>query len=225
MGNPYLKPTYLQSIELSHTYKGRLTTTLSYSHISDDRNETIEIVHGIYYSRPGNIHSQTVMEANVDAQQDVGKVLNMHLYAQVTYFHAHGAFYTGVLDTHGTFVQLMPAFTFKLPKGWTLQTDGLYRSTVTMAQFNLGRRGAVNMGVSKKLSANATLKLSAQDLFKTQINNGIINNLALTEAQWHNVSDTRKIGLTFTYRFGKTISDQRKHDDSSAESEKNRVRQ
>ncbi|PUZ22467.1 Outer membrane receptor proteins, mostly Fe transport [Chitinophaga costaii] len=224
VGNPYLRPSYMQSIALSHTYKSKLTTTLSYTHVKDDMNETIAIVNGIYYSRPGNIGSQTMMEINVDAQQGLGKVVNLHLYAQLTYLHSRSIFYTGILDNQSTFTMIMPTVTVTLPKDWALQADGRYQSTVTSAQFILGRRGAVNLGVSKKLSPNATIKCSAQDIFKTQINTGIINNLALTDAQWRNVSDTRRITLSFTYRFGKAISDQRKHEDNSAESEMNRVR-
>ena len=55
VGNPFLKPSFTQSIELSHTYKSRITTTFGYSWVRDEVNETIEILNGTYYSRPANV--------------------------------------------------------------------------------------------------------------------------------------------------------------------------
>jgi hypothetical protein len=62
------------------------------------------------------------------------------------------------------------------------------------------------------------------DIFKTMVNSGVINNLANTHADYHNVSDTRTAVLSLSYRFGKAISDQRKHEANGAESEQNRVK-
>lgn len=34
-GNPFLQPQYTNNLKLSHTYKYKFTTSLSYSHVSD----------------------------------------------------------------------------------------------------------------------------------------------------------------------------------------------
>lgn len=59
----------------------------------------------------------------------------------------------------------------------------------------------------------------------TQINRGIINNLANTEANWRNANDTRVYTIALSWRFGKTISDTKKHNQNSAQQEQNRVRE
>jgi len=66
--------------------------------------------------------------------------------------------------------------------------------------------------------------LSLNDIFYTSIRTGIINNLAQTEANWINKSDTRNAVLSYSYRFGKASSSAAKRNDSGADEEKNRVK-
>ena len=222
-GNPFLRPAYIQNLELSHTYKN-ITTTLSYSKTKDDVNETIEIVNGIYYSRPANLGSTVNKGISVDAGFDLAKWLNFHLFTNVVNIHTVSNFYTGTLNTQGTYYFIRPIFQFKLPHDWTTQLDGGYQSKITSAQFVVGSKGRVNAAVSKKLGASTTVKLAVNDIFYTFINSGDINNLANTRANYHNVGDSRTGVISLSYRFGKTISDQRKHDGNAAESEQNRVK-
>lgn len=225
VGNPFLKPAFVDNIELSYTLKQRITTSLSYSRTHDDVGETIEIVNGTYYSRPGNLSTVEVMSVSVDASQDIAKWLTVNVYNEVTNIHSRSNFYTGLLDTKGTFWFGSANGQFKFSKGWSAELSGMARTNITSGQFTLKGFWRVNTGVQKKLSAAATLKLSVNDIFYTQVNNGIINNLALTDAYWSNRYDTRQFILTFSWRFGKTIADQRKHNTNGAESEQNRVRQ
>jgi len=223
-GNPFLKPSFTDNIELSHTYKNRFTTTLSYSRTHDDVNETIQILNGIYYSKPGNIGKFTIASLSFDGTFDPAKWFNFHFYGQVAYMHSVSDFYTGLLDTHGTSFFVRPIFTFKPGKDWTLQLDGSYQSKRNDAQFILGSRGRVNAAISKKLSAKTTIKFVVNDMFYTFKNTGVINNLSQTTADWRNLSDTRTGVLSLSYRFGKAISGQRQHDANGAADERNRVK-
>jgi outer membrane receptor protein involved in Fe transport len=222
-GNPFLKPSYTNSIDVTHTYKN-IITTLEYSKTHDDVNETIEIVDGIYYSRPGNLGTTTVKAASVSANFDFYKWLSFNIFTNVVNIHTVSDFYTGILDTKGTYFSFKPIFQFKFNKGWAWQLDGMYQSKVTSAQFIAGQRGKVNTGLSKKLSGSTSLKLVVNDIFHSMVNSGVINNLANTHADYHNVSDTRTAVVSLSYRFGKAISDQRKHNANGAESEQNRVK-
>ncbi|WP_114939130.1 TonB-dependent receptor [Mucilaginibacter endophyticus] len=223
-GNPFLRPTFTDNFELSHTYKSKFTTTLSYSRSRDDVEETIEIVDGIYYSRPGNIGTYTVKTLSFDGTFDPAKWFNFHISGRVSQIHSVSNFYTGLLDSKGTYFFVRPILTFKLPEDWTAQLDGGYQSKVTSAQFVSGSRGKVNAAVSKKLSPKTTLKLVVNDIFYTFKNTGVINNLNQTQANWRNLNDTRTGVLSLSYRFGKAISGQRQHDANGAESEQNRVK-
>ncbi|WP_184550370.1 TonB-dependent receptor [Mucilaginibacter sp. FT3.2] len=222
-GNPFLKPSYTNNFELSYNWKN-VTTTLNYSNTKDDVNETIEIVNGIYYSRPGNLGNITVKGIAVDAGFDPAKWFNIHFYGRVVNIHSVSTFYTGTLNTQGTYFFVRPVLQFKLPKDWTTQLDGGYQSNITNAQFVSHSRGKVNALVSKKISPAITTSLAVNDIFYTFVNSGDINNLANTRANFHNVGDSRNVVLSFSYRFGKAISGLRKHDSNGAESEQNRVK-
>jgi outer membrane receptor protein involved in Fe transport len=223
-GNPFLKPSFSDNIELQFTYHDKYTAGFAYSRTRDDVNETIEIVDRIYYSRPGNIGRYTVMTFSLDGTYEPVKWFSFQFHTEVSQLHSVSDFYTGKLDTKGTFTFLRPIFTFKPGKDWSIQLDGGYQSKITNAQFVIQDRKRINAAISKKLSSIATIKLVVNDIFYMFGTRGTINNLANTTANWTNWFDSRTAVFSFTYRFGKAISGQRKHDANGAESEQNRVK-
>lgn len=223
-GNPFLQPAFIHNVELSYGFKSLFTLTANFSRTVNSTNETIEIVNGTYYSRPGNIGKVTNIGLSLDGNLDVTRWMNLHLYTEVTQIHAVSNFYTGLLDTKGTFWFSQPQLSFKLGKGWNAQVEGVYQTKLTNNQFVLLPRGRVNAGFSKKISAASTLRVNVNDIFYTSITRGIINNLANTEANWRNAGDSRQVSVSLSYRFGKAINDLRRHNATGADSEKNRVK-
>lgn len=224
VGNPFLQPAYTHNVQLSYSYRNRITVGFRYSSTLNNTNETIEIVNGTYYSRPGNIGKITNLTGSLQGDLPLRKWLSFGFYTEVTNIHSQTDFYTGFLDTEGTFWFVQPNLRFTFGKGWTAQLDGFYQTGVTSNQFYLLERGRLNAGGSKKISAAWTARAAVNDIFYTNINRGIINNLANTEANWRNANDTRTITLALAFRFGKAIADQRKHDPNSAQQEQNRVK-
>lgn len=224
VGNPYLQPSFANKIELAYIFKNHITGTLSYSDTKNDTDETIQIVNGIYYSRPGNIGHKTVSSFSVDADFEPAKWLTVQVNGEVTHVHSRSNFYTGLLDTKGTFVYGQGILQFKLKKGFNLQLDGNYQSSITSAQFVTGSKGALNAAVSKNLSPKVTLKFSVNDILYTNINRGTINNLYLTDASYTNHGDTRSALLTLSFRFGKAVAGQRKKEQTGADTEQGRVK-
>lgn len=223
VGNPFLKPSYSHNFELSYAYK-KLSATINYGSSKDEINETIEIVNGIYFSRPGNLGRTSTMGVSVNGNFDLSKSLSFNFFARATNIHTVSNFYTGLLDTQGTFYFGRAMFQLNLPKDWILQVDGGYQSKIVNAQFTAGGRGRANLAVSKKLSPATTIKFVANDLFYTFVNTGVINNLANTKANYRNESDTRTAVFSLSYRFGKAIANQRKHNADGAAAEQGRVK-
>jgi len=224
VGNPFLRPAYTNSIELSHTYKNMITTTLSYSSTRDEVNETIEILNGTYYSRPGNIGTSTLKSVSIDGSKDITKWLNAHIFTQVAETHSVSDFYTGPLDTKGVFYYIGATFQLKFPADWSAELAGSYQSKVVNAQFIAGAVKQVRVAFMKKLSASTSLKLNVNDIFYSRVNSGIINNLALTDASYRNLSDSRFATLSLNYRFGKSIANLRTHEAAGARDEQSRVK-
>jgi hypothetical protein len=224
IGNPYLLPSYSGSYELAYIYKDRITVTLNYIDIRDRVTETIEIRKGYYYDRPGNIGSTKLYDLNIDAGFEPTTWLSLQFSGDVWHIRETSDFYTGTLNTRSTNFSGQAMLQFKLKKGWTLQTDGKYQSKQTDSQFAVASRGRLNMAVSKALSPRTTLKFSINDVLYTNINKGAIGNLYQTNASFRTLSDTRAALLTLSMRFGKSVDGQRKHNQTGAGEETDRVK-
>ena len=224
VGNPFLRPAFTQSVELSHTFKSKVTTTLGYSWIKDDVSETIEIINGTYYSRPANIGKGTVKNISVNADFNLSKWLSTHIYMEFASIVSKTDFYTGYLVTRGSYFRTNPNLQFKISPTWNAEANFRYQTKFSSVQFLIGEVHEFGAAVQKKLSTKSTLKLSASDIFRNRVFVGVINNLAATEANWTNRQDSRSFILSYSYRFGKAFSTPAKHESSGADAEKNRVK-
>lgn len=224
IGNPYLLPSYSGNVELGYIYKDRISVTLNYIDIRDRVTETIEIRNGLYYDRPGNIGSTKLYDLNVDAGFEPTSWFSLQLSSDVWHLRSASNFYTGTLNNSSTSFSGQATLQFKLKNGWTLQTDGKYQGKQSDAQFALAAKGRWNVAASKTLSPLTTLKLSINDLLYTNINQGAIGNLYQTKANFRTLSDTRAVLLTLNMRFGNSVAGQRKHNQTGAGDESDRVK-
>lgn len=223
-GNPYLLPSYSGNYELGYIYKERITVTMNYMDIRDRVTETIEIRNGYYYDRPGNIGRTKIYDLNVEAGFDPASWFSLQVSGDIWQIQQKSDFYTGTLANQSTSYSGQALLQFKLKKGWTLQIDGKYQAKQPDAQFLIAARGRMNAAISKKVSAWATLKLSVTDLLYTNINKGDIRNLYQTNANFRTRTDSRAALLTLSMRFGKSVSGQRKHEETGAGEERDRVK-
>ena len=225
VGNPFLNPSFANTLTLSHTYKNMLTTTLSYGRTANEVAETIEIKDKIFYSRPGNIGKSEYKSVSVDAAIPFAKWFTANLYVEGAHNRYKSQLYTEVLDVSGYYAFLSLNNQILLGKGWSAELSGVYRTRVYSSQFISGEFWQINTGIQKKLLKDkATLRLSLSDIFFTRVNKGIINNLKNADANYHNVYDTRIARLSFSYTFGRG-NNTRKQINTSSEAEQGRVKQ
>jgi hypothetical protein len=103
VGNPFLQPAYTHNIQFSYGFKNLFTLSAQYSNTKNNTNETIEIVNGTYYSRPGNIGKMITKGVSLNVNASFAKWVTSTLYTEVTNIHSTSNFYTGLLNTKGTF--------------------------------------------------------------------------------------------------------------------------
>jgi hypothetical protein len=224
-GNPNLLPTFAHNLSLTHSFKGKVNTTLSYSKTLDGINETLEIVNEIYYSRPGNIATAQSISLSVEAALNPTKWWTLMLYAFGEQATFTSDLYTQRLDTTGYNGYASMTNSFQLGKGWAAEIRADYQTDQVYSQLVILHFGTLNMAVSKKILKDAgILKLAAQDLLYTRRGSGIINNLELTYADWNSKYDSRVVTLSFSYRFGKAGQQRQRHTGSGSESEQQRVK-
>jgi hypothetical protein len=224
VGNPLLLPSFSNKVELSYILKKNTTATIGYSISKNQVSETIEIEDGLYFSRPGNIGSTELFNFSLDGNYDITDWFRFQFYASLDLVYIKSDFYDGLLEHRGTNGYLQGLYSFELPKDWVIQLDANYRTKVTKAQFLFGSKGALNIGISKKLSKKSSLRFSVNDLLYTNINRGQIRNLNNTDASYRNLGDTRRVQLSYRLRLGKDFSSKPRHQAKGAEDEKNRVK-
>ena len=230
-GNPYLRPQYTNNVEVSHTFKGFLTTTVNYSHTKDFHTETFEQIQlpngeAGYATivRQGNIGKRDNAGVAVSAQIPVQKWWTAILYTNLNYSKFSGELNNEMVDVEATTLLLNINNQFKFGKGWSAELSGFYRTKGAEGQILINPLGQASAGAAKQiLKGKATLKLSARDLFYTNRVSGNIN-FQNTQAYFRNVRDTRQVTISFLYRFGKPIKGQPQRRGGGSGDEQNRVK-
>ena len=203
-GNPFLQPTFSHNFELSHTYAGKLTTTLLYSYIDNVISETIEQNTAIFYSRPGNIGKQISSGISVNGAFNINKWWVLQIYSEVMYQQYTATLYGQNLDNRGTYWYIGPTNQFILSPKWNLEVGGTYQTSVVLGQFLTIPVGSVRAAVAMKCLKNqGSLKLVVNDVFFTNQPGGDIRSLYNSTANWYSVLDTRVVTVAFGYRFNK----------------------
>lgn len=231
-GNPFMRPQFTNNGELSHTYKGFLTTTLNYSYTTDFQTETFEQAklstgEESYATivRQGNIGVRHNAGVAVSAQVPVKKWWMAILYTNVNYSKFSGEINGEMLNVEATNFLVNINNQFKFEKGWSAELSGWYRSRGIEGQIVIQPLSQVSLGVTKQvLKGKGTVKFNVRDVFYTQKVKGEIN-FENTMAKFYNVRDSRVANISFVYRFGKPIKDAKPRKQSGgADDEQNRIK-
>lgn len=223
-GNPFLRPTFSQSLEVSHIYRNKYTTTISVSYAEDVINETIQQEGGIFYSRPGNFGRQWSYGINFNGNFNIKKWWMLQVYTELMHNRFNSDVYGEQLNNEGTYWYIGPVNQFTINNKWSAELSGTYTTSVNVGQFITVPVWTVRAGVSMKMMKNkGALKLNVNDIFYTNRPGGDIIAVANSSASWNSILDTRVATLTFTYRFskGKALA---ARNSGSSDAEKGRVK-
>lgn len=204
VGNPGLRPQFSHNIELSHTYKGFLTTTINYTKTNNIIQEVLE--------QNEDKNESAIKRANIAKQRQYGIAVSAYkqikkwsgnVYVNVFNNMFEGVINNGPVKLSSTTMILSASTSYKFGKDWTTELGGFYRSAGYEGVFNIKPLGELNFGVSKPLFKNkATIRVNVKDILYTQKASGKIN-YGLVNAAFQQQRDSRTVGMTFTYRFSK----------------------
>ncbi len=235
-GNPYLTPQFSYNYELTHSYKGKLNTTINFTNTTDVISQIINRKKGtngeiIGFLTSDNIAKYTNAGIAISSPVKFYKWWNANLYTNVYRNH-----YTGTYISNETgkpeVVPLDLAFTsftlninnnFTIGKGWSGEISGFYRYK-TVEQLSLSYPiGQMNFGLAKNnlLKGKASLRINARDPFNWQRYHGL-TKYGTVDIDIRNRFDNRQYGVNFTYRFGKPQGQTRRRT-SATEEEQQRV--
>ncbi len=226
-GNPFLRPSYSNTFELSHTYNQFLTTTLNYSHTTDLFSEAFRSDATNKYASivsQDNFASSDQLTLSMSAQIPVAKWWTSIVYAEGDYSSYKGIIYTDTLNVHSGNFLVNINNQFSLGKGWSAELSGFYRTKGIQGQIIADPMGKMDFGIQKQVLKNkGTIKLNVQDFMGVFKQRGEID-FQNTAAYFKQHGELRTFTLNFIYRFGKPITGLKKRKTGGADEEQNRVK-
>ncbi|MHA4844217.1 outer membrane beta-barrel protein [Flavitalea antarctica] len=227
-GNPYLTPQFTNNIELSHIFKGKLSTTANYSYTTDIINDILvqNDETKVTYQTKQNIATRRNVGIAVSYNAQLTSWWTTSLYGNVSNTSYKGMVNGAMLSTDITNYMLNFNQQFKFAKTWGAEMSGFYQSkTLATSMFVIDPMYVISFGFSKQiLKSKGTIKLSVVDPFRLQKTDVSINhsniNMIVTN-RW----DNRRVGLSFSYRFSKGQAVQQRRRTSGAQDEQSRAGQ
>lgn len=226
VGNTLLQPQFSDNFELSHTYKGFLTTTLNYGevhHVFTEVMKQITSERKTFITKE-NIAAKTDIGLAISAKFPVTTFWTTNLYSNVNHNSYKGQLSGGMLNVESTIFFSNMSNQFKFKKGWSAELSGFYRSKGIEGQMVINRMWRMDAGLQKQiLKTKGSLKLGIRDIFKSQNFSGGVNYQDI-DVKIKNTRDSRVASLTFTYRFGKPMQNQQSRKTGSASDEQSRIK-
>lgn len=224
-GNPYLQPEFTSTIEFTHSYKGKLNTTLGYAYTKQAFSQVFRPEGGITILTEGNLGSRQNYNLTVNINERPAKWWTLSFTGTLNYLMVESNNYGQVIESSAFNGNANINNQFKFGKGWSAELSGFYNTKSEDGQFIIAGFGQASAGIGKQVLKNkGTIRLNARDIFWTQKIDGHIKYDFVRE-HFYQYRDSRVVTLSVQYRFGKQMKDgERKRNGGGATDEQNRVR-
>lgn len=222
-GNPNLKPAFIQQIELKYQHRQNWGVSYQYSRFRDIFFESTEVQGDIFISRSANVAVGKLMSLNPYVNLNPAAWWRMNLSGSLVRLSiSRTILYGERIDSQLLTGRLNLQNQLKLSKNWSAEAGFSYTGPSINGQIRVESRYRINAGVQKKIwKDKASLRFTAEDLFRTWIQREYTRSLRQASQYRETLMDTRRVALAFTYRFGKE-NKKRSHADTPEE-EKGRM--
>lgn len=225
-GNPFLDPMFTHSIELSHTFKGAMNTSLGYNRTEDYitqvtlQNDTTKTTVATNY----NLDTYHSLSLNISSPIPVAKWWMIQVNLNANYRSFKSGFLGVQLENRGFNASFYLANEFTLPKGFTVELSGWGRTPEVDGIFSSPSMFIADLGLSKKLLKDkGTLRLNLNDVFNTGRWGGY-TDYANMDLRINSKWESRRVNLSFSYRFGNQNVKGPQRRSTGSDEEQNRVK-
>ena len=225
-GNPFLSPEYSNSIQLSHSWNYKLTTSVSYSHTTDMIARLTDVEGERFaFITWKNIADQHSYSVNVSAPLPIKPWWNS--YTSVSGVRTHNKADFGEGKTIDLMVHTFNVYSqhnFSLPNGYMVELSGWYNSpAIWEGNFKMDAMYSLDFGIQKSFLDNKlNVKASVSDIFRTQTWNGVTtfgDQYIEAAGSW----DSRQVRVNLSYNFGNKNVKSRKRK-TGLEAEERRIK-
>jgi hypothetical protein len=203
-GNPLLQPSYANSLEFNYSLKNFRVLTLSYSIGNESISEVIyqNNITKESISRPENLNRTVSFYVATGSPFDVTKWWNNNTEVSAAYNRTTSPVQGTGYNASSWSWSFSTDNTITLPKNYSLSLYGYYESPSVSGLFHSLESYQINVGAKKSFwKKNATLAFKVNDVFNTSKFRANLeyNNI---KTFWQNEWESRKVSLSFTYKFG-----------------------
>jgi iron complex outermembrane receptor protein len=226
-GNPNLQPQFAHNVELTHSFKGFLNTTINYTKTTNLINEVLDqnTANNETFVRKENLSSRRQVGISISANGNITKWWSGNLWTNVYNNRILGEVREADVNVSATTLQANLQNQFKLSKNLSAEISGYFNSGGVDGVFRIRSFGMVNGGLSMQaFKGKGTFRLTGRDVFRFQkIKGGI--KYGDIDASFQQRRDSRQVALGFTYRFSKgKMGNTQKRKTGGASEESSRVK-
>ncbi len=224
-GNPGLKPSFTQSLELKHSYNDFLYTTLSYSHtraqstnvIIQDKNT------GAVRNITANVGNATYASLNVSASFQPLKWWSMDNNLSFSGGNSNSNYPGYAFNQNFFSIDIGNENTFQLPRKIKIQTSAYYSTPYRDGITRVRSSYIVSGGVQKSLwDGRASIRINYNNIIGPSAYRARYLGAGLN-IKWINQWEGRRISLNFSYKFGSSAVKASRQRRSASQEERNRV--
>ncbi|NQX78815.1 TonB-dependent receptor [Gilvibacter sp.] len=202
-GNPFLQPQYTNNIKLSHTYNYRLTTSFTYTYISDFFAQVTEALgEDQNFINQRNVANQRVYNLGISYPTRINDWWS--IYFSVNAFRSeYEATSEDFLAVSQNTLSFYGQNTFKLPADFTFEVSGWFQSpSIWGGTYQTQSLGSLDVALQKKFfNDKLTLRVAGSDILFTSPWQGVteFGDLIIDGSGG---SDSRQFRLSLNYNFG-----------------------
>lgn len=224
-GNAFLRPQYTNTVELSHTWKYMINTTVGFSDVKDYATQTTDTTGNATYLQQKNLASQRILSFSVGSPLPIAKWWNGYANVFYNYQMFKGEIGGKQMKTdipgYGAYMQ----HAFTLGKGYTAEVSGWFSGpSIWGGTWRTRSQGGIDVGFQKQvLKKQGTVKLSFTDIFLTNPwkAKSDFGGLYLDGGgKW----ESQTIRMSFSWRFGNSQVKAARQRQTGLETEAKRIK-
>lgn len=227
IGNPFLKPQYTNSFELSYGYKKMINVTMGYSHTSDVITRVLvsDTAKKTLFISSQNLAVRNAYNMNISSPVNFTKWWTSSNNLTVYYNEFKTPDLLGVPYESGKLAfNLNTNQTITLDPNTKFEMSGFYQSAQVEGTLSLKAFYGVDLGVSRTfMDKKLNVKVAANDVFYTQKYH-ITSALPGQNYRVNERNESRVLRLTCSYRFGNSGVKAARQRSKSSDAESNRVK-
>jgi hypothetical protein len=224
-GNAFLRPQYTDNIELTHTFKSMINTTIGYSHVKDYATQATDTINNATYVQQQNFKKQEILNFSIGSPTTINKWWSGYANIWYNYQLFSGTIGNNKLKNNVPSYGAYLLQSFILGHNYNAEVSGWYNGpSVWGGTWKTKPQGGVDVGLQKQLfQKQASVKISATDIFHTapwKANNDFGGLYIRGGGSW----ESQTFRLSFSWRFGNSQVKSSRERQTGLESEAKRIK-